>query len=231
MKRLLLISSSNVYGYGYLDQPEPWIRDFLGARKQLLFVPFAGSDRDAYARQIEERFGRMDHDVTSLHESADARAAVIQAEAIFVGGGNTFRLLQMLYSLELVELIRERVLAGTPYIGSSAGSNIAAPTIRTTNDMPIVQPPTFDALHLVEFQLNPHYLDAEAGSTHMGETREERLLQYLEENERPVIGLREGSALLVENDDVTLLGEKTARLFRRGQSPCEVRGAIHDQLK
>ncbi|MCU1245647.1 MAG: peptidase dipeptidase [Acidobacteria bacterium] len=149
------------------------------------------------------------------------------AEAVFVGGGNTFRLLRTLHRRSLVEPIRELVRAGMPYLGSSAGTNVAAPTIKTTNDMPIVEVPSLDGFGFVPFQINPHYLDPSPASTHMGETREERISDYLEENDIPVIGLREGSALRAEQGSVRLVGERTARLFRRGQPPAELApGAI-----
>jgi dipeptidase E len=152
------------------------------------------------------------------------------AEAIFTSGVNNFRLLTMLYERNLLDPIRDAVRnRGVVYIGSSAGTNITAPTIKTTNDMPIVYPPSFDALGLVPFQINPHYLDAEPNSTHKGETREERLLEYLKANEVPVVGLREGSTLLVEDDQVTLLGEKTARVFRRGAEPEEVSPGVWER--
>jgi dipeptidase E len=157
----------------------------------------------------------------SLHEAPDPATAVAKAEAIFTGGGNTFRLLDAVQRLGLVDRIRARVAEGMPYTGASAGTNLACPTIRTTNDMPIVEPASLAALGLVPFQINPHYLDPEPGSTHMGETREQRLLQYHEENALPVVGLREGAMLRVDGDRVTLLGLKGARIFRRGMDPVE----------
>lgn len=216
--RLLLISSSNVHGYGYLDHPEPDIRRFLEGRRKVAFVPFALQDRDAYTAKVAERLSRMGFDTTQVRTRAD----VENASAIFVGGGNTFRLLKTLYDLDLLRAIRDRVLGGTPYLGSSAGSNIAAPTIRTTNDMPIVEPPSFDALNLVPYQINPHYLDADPSSTHMGETREQRIREYLEENQVPVAAIREGTMLWVEDGKTTLLGLRPARIFRRGRDPIEV---------
>ena len=221
-KRLLLISNSTLYGGGYLEHAESEVRDFLGPVKRVLFIPFALTDQDAYAAKARERFSAMKYDFDSLHEATDKRQAVNKAEAVFVGGGNTFRLLKTLYDLELLAPIRERVIAGMPYLGASAGSNIAAPTIKTTNDMPIVEPPSFDALGLVSFQINPHYLDPDPNSRHMGETREERLLQFLEENDTAVIGLREGAMIRVEAGVALLKGSSGARIFRRGQPPFEV---------
>src|SRR4051795_19186 len=189
--RILLLSTSTIYGGEYLDYAEAEVRDFLGAVKRVLFVPFALHDRNAYAGRARKRFAQFGYELDSLQDAKDARAAVASAEAIFIGGGNTWRLLKTLYDLDLLGAIRDRVLAGMPYMGSSAGSNIAGPTIKTTNDMPIVQPPSFDSLGLVPFQINPHYLDPDSGSKHMGETREERILPFLEENDTPVIGLRE----------------------------------------
>src|SRR5688500_11789627 len=165
----------------------------------------------------------MGYDVESIHQASDNQKAVSDAESIFIGGGNTFRLLKSLYETEVLGLIRKRVDAGMLYMGSSAGSNIAGPTIRTTNDMPIVEPPSFDALGLVSFQINPHYLDPDPNSKHMGETREERIIQFLEENETPVVGLREGAMLRIENGTTTLKGSTGARIFRRGHEPVEVK--------
>jgi dipeptidase E len=223
MRKLLLISNSTLHGSGYLDHAENEIRNFLGRVQNLLFVPFALYDRDAYTLTARERFQKMGYVLDSIHTALNPQVAVTNAEALFIGGGNTFRLLKSLYDAEVLETIRRRVNEGMPYIGSSAGSNVAAPTIKTTNDMPIVQPPSFAALGLVPFQINPHFLDPDPKSTHMGETREERIRQFLEENSTPVVGLREGAMLLVENDAIILKGSSGARIFRRGQDPIEVK--------
>ena len=220
---LLLISNSTLHGGGYLDHVENEIRALMGGFKSVVFIPFALHDCDAYAAKAQSRFGAMGYEVHSLHAAADPAAALRGAEVIFVGGGNTFRLLKTLQDLELLEVIRERVRAGMLYIGSSAGSNIAAPTIGTTNDMPIVQPRSFASLNLVPFQINPHYLDAEPASTHMGETREERILQFLEENQTPVVGLREGAWLVVRDGSVVVRGSTGARIFQPGSTPSEMR--------
>ena len=221
MSRLLLISNSTLFGSGYLDHAEAEIRNFLGDLKRVLFVPFALYDRDTYTLTARDRFKRMGYEVSSVHNAVDRFQALSDTGAIFVGGGNTFRLLKTLYDQSLMEPIRQRVARGMPYIGSSAGSNIAGPTIKTTNDMPIVQPPSFDALGLVSFQINPHYLDPDPNSRHMGETREKRLQEFLEENDTPVLGLREGAMALCENGRTVLKGSTGARIFRRGKDPVE----------
>ncbi len=213
--RLLLISSSLVHRYGYLDHPEPEIRRFLTGKRAVAFVPFAAHDHAAYTETVRERFGQMGFDVIPIEQ-------LDKADALFVGGGNTFRLLKKLYDSNLLDVIRQRVRGGLPYIGSSAGSTIAAPTIRTTNDMPIVEVPSLDSLGLIPFQLNCHYLDPDPNSTHQGETREVRLREFHEENNTPVVGLREGTMLWVENGSVRLLGFKPARIFRRGEEPIEM---------
>jgi dipeptidase E len=220
-RRLLLISNSTSHGSGYLDHCETEITDFLGGVGRLLFVPFAIHDRDGYAAKARERFAAMGFAVDSLHDAAEPRRAVAEAEAVFIGGGNTFRLLEALYETGALEAIRGRVEAGMPYMGASAGTNVACPTVRTTNDMPIVEPPGFDAMALVPFQINPHYLDPDPSSTHQGETREQRISEFLEENDLPVVGLREGTWLRVEDGAVTLGGVKPARLFERGAEPAE----------
>lgn len=221
--RLLLISNSTLYGSGYLDHCAAAIERILQPDvSRVLFIPYALFDRDLYAARARQRFARMGFALDSIHDTAGSPAtAVERAEAIFVGGGNTFRLLDALWSNDLIEPISRRVRGGVPYIGSSAGSNVACVTIKTTNDMPIVRPPTFDALNLVAFNINPHYLDPIPGSTHMGETREERIAQFHEENLPPVVGLREGAWLRVDDGAVVLEGSTGARLFRRGQPPEE----------
>jgi dipeptidase E len=225
-RRVLLLSSSNVHGRGYLDHAAPAIRSFLGPLSgPVLFLPFALFDRDAYAERARARFAQLGYALASLHRAANASEAVRSASAFFVGGGNTFRLLNELYRRDLLEPIRQRVAEGIPYVGSSAGSNVAGPTLKTTKDMPIVEPPSFDALGLVDFQISPHYLDPDPASTHMGETQEERIVQYLEENDRPVVGLRERAFLRIEgaplSREVMLEGEAGCRVFRRGASPVE----------
>lgn len=221
--RLLLISNSTLYGGGYLDHCAEAIASFVGPSVgRVLFVPYAVFDRSAYVAKARARFEAMGLALDSVHDARGGPVrAVEEAEALFIGGGNTFRLLDALWRLALIEPIRRRVLAGLPYVGSSAGSNVACPSIRTTNDMPIVEPPSFAAVHLVPFNINPHYQDPVAGSTYMGETREQRIAEFHEENDPPVVGLREGAWLLVDAPIVTLQGSTGARLFRRGTTPTE----------
>jgi dipeptidase E len=221
-KRLLLISNSTLYGGGYLDHAEKEIRNFFGTVRRILFIPFAQRNQDAYAALARQRLAAMGYELDSAHDAFDPKQAVNAAEAVFVGGGNTFRLLKGLYDFELPPPIRRRVTEGMPYLGSSAGSIVACPSLKTTKDMPVVQPPSFDALGLVGFQISPHYLDPDPSSTHMGETQEERINQYLEENHSPVVGLREGTMLHVEQSSIVLKGITAARIFRRGQAPLEV---------
>jgi len=220
-RRLLLISNSTVHGGGYLDHVEEEIRDLVGSGRKVVFVPYALSDRRDYASKAQERFRAMGLSLKSVHDASNLARTVEEAGAIFIGGGNTFRLLKGLQEHHLVDPIRRRVAAGVPYIGSSAGSIVACPSLKTTKDMPVVQPLSFEALDLVPFQISPHYLDPEPTSTHMGETQEERILQFLEENEEPVVGLREGSMLRVQDAAITLRGPNAARIFFRGKTPFE----------
>lgn len=218
--RLLLISNSTMPGEAYLDYPKREIAGFLGIRPvTALFLPFAAVtfSYDDYELRVEERFSEVGHHVTGIHRCENPVAAVRRAEAIVVGGGNTWQLVRKMHELGLMEPIREKVLAGTPFIGWSAGANVACPTLRTTNDMPVTDPLSFNTLELIPFQINPHYLDANPEG-HAGETREQRILEFLEINPgMTVMGLREGTMLRRENDRLSLIGNRSARIFRHGQ--------------
>jgi dipeptidase E len=219
---VLLLSNSTNHGAGYLDHAMAEVKALFGSGRRIAFVPFALADHQAYTAKVTARFEQEGIEVDAVTPDFDGRGVIDRCQAIFVGGGNTFRLLDALQRSTLLHVLRERVIAGMPYLGASAGTNIAAPSIRTTNDMPIVEPASFDALSLVPFQINPHYLDADPASSHMGETRETRLREYLEENEPPVIGLREGAWIRVVGDARTLGGATGARVFRRGAEPVEL---------
>jgi dipeptidase E len=210
--RLLLLSNSTAPGRKYLEHVMDVLSEVLADVRRLVFVPFALADHDGYTAQVATALSPLGIEVVGAHT-----ADVASGEAIFVGGGNTFRLLRALHVRGLLPVIRRRVVDdGVVYIGSSAGTNVACPSIRTTNDMPIVQPPSFEATGLVPFQINPHYLDARPGDMHMGETREERILQFLEENDVPVLGMREGTWLSRDGSTLTLQGDESgARLFQR----------------
>jgi dipeptidase E len=220
-RSLLLISSSVVHGSGYLDHAEAEIRRHFAGLPTVHFVPYALADHDEYAARVKARFDLFGIEIVSLHECPDPVLAVNVTGGLFIGGGNTFRLLTALHERRLLAPIRKRALAGMRYMGSSAGTNVACPTIKTTNDMPIVYPPSFDALDLVPFQINPHYLDPDPTSKHQGETREQRIGEFHEMNTVPVVGLREGAMLDVGDSTVALKGTAPARLFRRGIGPVE----------
>lgn len=223
--RLLLISNSTNAGEAFLGHALKQIGSFLGGKRtETVFIPYAGVtvSWDDYAEKVRTHFGEIGHDVISVHETADPRETVVNAKAIVVGGGNTFHLIKRMQEQRLMDPIREKVLQGTPYIGWSAGSNLACPTIRTTNDMPIVEPESFNALNLVPFQINPHYLDANPEG-HAGETREMRIEEFIEANPGIyVVGLREGTMFLVEKDSIRLLGSRSARIFRKGSEQEEL---------
>jgi dipeptidase E len=225
-RRLLLLSNgSELIGQNPSQFAHGVLKDFLSQSvKRVLFVPFATVmySEDEYLASVSRHFIPLGYEVESLHAVPDAKHAVENTDAIAVGGGNTFCLLRALYRLDVVEVIRERVRSGMPYVGWSAGSNVACPTIRTTNDMPIVEPPTLNALGLIPFQINPHYTDASLAG-HMGETRDERLIEFTHANPGVrVIGLREGTMLRVEGNEITLLGGKPARIFMKGENPRDV---------
>jgi len=222
--RLLLLSNSKNYRHGYLEHAEGTIKGFLGDVQEVLFVPFAGVtvSFDDYTGLVRERFAELGYGLRSVHEVDDAVGAVGGAEAIAVGGGNTFHLLARLYETGLLAAIRARALDGIPYMGWSAGSNVACRSIRTTNDMPIVEPPSFTAFGLVPFQINPHYTEAQIPN-HGGETRAVRIREFVEANPGiHVVGLPEGCILHLEDGELQLVGEKPAKIFLRGEEPFEV---------
>jgi dipeptidase E len=223
--RLLLISNSTNAGEEYLDYPKMEIKKFLGEKKITgLFIPYAGVtiSFDAYAAKVKARFNEVGHDIKSIHEFSDPIQAVKNAEAIIVGGGNTFNLLKMTQENGLIDPVRKKVMNGTPYIGWSAGSNMTCPSIKTTNDMPIVEPPSFNAFNLINFQINPHYLDANPDG-HAGETREDRIKEFLVANKDiTVVGLREGCIFRIEDQQMHFIGNKTLRVFKYGQEPTEM---------
>lgn len=222
--RLLLLSNSTNFGGTFLGHAGDWLRDHLAGARTVVFIPFAAVrfSYDEFVRKVAERFAPLGCEVQGIHAAPDPVAAVRAADAIAVGGGNTFQLLSRMYELELLEPIRERVQAGAPFVGWSAGSNVACPTIRTTNDMPVMEPPSLAALGLIPWQINPHFTDAIIPN-HGGETRSERLLEFLELNPgMPVLGLREGTAVRVEGAAAALLGDRPARAFLTGREPWEV---------
>ncbi|MCA8943342.1 MAG: dipeptidase PepE [Planctomycetes bacterium] len=219
--RLLLVSSSIQHGSGYLEHCADAMTSFFDGCTRIAFVPYALSDHDGYTAKVRARFEELGMSVVSVHEG-DPIGTATAADGVFIGGGNTFRLLKAIYDTGLYDALRSRVADGMPYMGTSAGSNVATATICTTNDMPIVNPPSFTALEFVPFQINPHFIDADPTSTHMGETREVRIAEFHEESRRPVVGLREGSWLLREGDELELQGATGAVLFRRGKPSQEL---------
>jgi len=222
---LLLISNSTMAGEAYLDYPKQNIADFLGSKPvKALFIPYAGVTVtwDDYEAKVKGRFNEIGHDLVSIHKFSDPVKAVEEAEAIVVGGGNTWNLLREIHDNMLTEPIRKKVLGGTKYIGWSAGSNMACPTIKTTNDMPIIDPKGFDALNLIPFQINPHYLDKNPEG-HGGETREDRIMEFLEANkDMTVAGLREGCMFVIEGENYGFIGKLPLRIFQYGKDPYEV---------
>ncbi len=220
-RNLLLVSSSRVYGTGFLEHVSDAIQDHFRNADPVLFVPYALADHNQYEQTVAAAFKSFGANLVSIHHASDPVDAIKHAKGIFIGGGNSFRLLKALYELELIEPIRAAVKSAVPYMGSSAGTNMACPTIRTTNDMPIVEPPSFDALNLVPFQINPHFLDADPNSTHKGETREQRIAEFHEENDTPVVGLREGSWLSIDDESCQLYGHTGMVLFEPQRTAVE----------
>jgi dipeptidase E len=221
--RLLLLSNSRNFGGGYMEHADGWIRSFFAGTRRAAFVPYAGVtlDWNEYEGMVAERFSQMGIEVRSVHHAKHPAQEIESADAVLVGGGNTFHLLKYLYDTGMLWAIRERVRAGAPYMGWSAGSNVACPTIKTTNDMPVVEPARLDATRLVPFQVNPHYTDATLPN-HGGETRAQRLAEFTKSNPGVyVVGLREGSAVEVSNGTTKLLGPHSARIFLDNREPVE----------
>ena len=233
MKHLILASTSTLHGEEYLEYLRPVIRHHFVPGKPVLFLPFArpgGITHSAYTEQARLAFERADLRLEGIDQVKDPKSAISEAGGFFVGGGNTFLLVQQLYRLDLLTPLREAILRGVPYLGTSAGTNIAGLTMQTTNDMPTVYPPSFKTLGLVPFNINPHYLDPDPGSRHKGETRETRIAEFHVFNTPPVIGLREGSWLEVSDDQIILKGDQRARIFKAGKPPVEVQpeSLLHD---
>lgn len=221
---ILLISNSTNAGEEYLAHCIDSISDFLDTHRKAIFIPFAAVtfSYDEYERKVKEKFATIGQKIDSIHKFEDYKKAILEAEAIVVGGGNTFALMKKMIDNDLLDAIKAKVLQGTPYIGWSAGSNVACPTVRTTNDMPIVEPDTFNSIGLVKFQINPHYLDANPQG-HAGETREQRIEEFLEMNRHIyVVGLREGTMLQIKDQNIKLIGKRKARIFKYGESPLEL---------
>ncbi|GAB5557257.1 MAG: dipeptidase PepE [Schleiferiaceae bacterium] len=225
MKRLLIVSTSKIHGSAYMEYIREEVLDFFSGVKTLTFIPYArpgGISHDGYTDIVREALGPFGMEIKGLHEYDNPKEAVTNAEGLFTGGGNTFQLVKTLYELDLMDAISNAVNGGVPYMGSSAGSNITGLSMRTTNDMPIVYPPSFDTLCLVPFNINPHYLDPDPNSKHQGETRETRIKEFHHFNDQLVVGLREGSWLRVEGEDIQLKGEHSARIFEKGKDPWEM---------
>lgn len=225
MKKLLIASTSTVHGKGYLEYILPELSNFFTGVSEILFIPYArpsGISHDVYTEKAQEGFEKINIKLRGIHEFENPIEAINNAQGIFTGGGNTFLLMKQLYDLKLISAIKNVVENGTPYFGTSAGSNITGLTVQNTNDMPIIYPPSFNSFGFINFNINPHYLDPDVSSTHMGETRETRINEFHTLNSTPVLGLREGSWLEVKGVKVLLKGTLNARLFLQNKSPQEL---------
>ena len=226
MKKLIIASTSTVFGSGYLEYLLPTLQLHFKGVKTLIFIPYArpgGISYTNYTSMVKKAFSEIDISVKGLHEFENPKQALLNAEGIFTGGGNTFELLNQLYKKDVLAILKQVLENGTPYLGTSAGSNICGIDMNNTNDMPIVYPPSFKSLGCLYFNINAHYLDPVEGSTHMGETRETRIKEFHVFNKTAVLGLREGGWLSVEGEKITLHGEESARLFQQNQKPVELK--------
>lgn len=225
MKNLIIASTSTIHGGDYLDYLLPVLENHFANCETLLFVPYArpgGITEDAYTKNVSAAFAKINKKVMGLHTFSNPAEAITNAQGIFTGGGNTFLLVTQLYQNKVMEVLSKAIENGIPYLGTSAGSNITGISMQTTNDMPIVYPPSFATLGAIPFNLNPHYLDADSTSKHMGETRETRIKEFHSFNETPVLGLREGSWLDVKGESIILKGTLKARWFTQNQDPVEL---------
>jgi dipeptidase E len=226
MKQLLIASTSTVHGSDYLDYLLEPLKIHFKNVETILFIPFArpgGISHEGYTKIVKLAFSKIDKSVKGLHEFENPKEAINTAKGIFTGGGNTFVLVDQLYKINVIDTLKTAIESGTPYVGTSAGSNICGLTIGTSNDMPIAYPPSFNTLGVIPFNINPHYLDPNPNSTHMGETRETRIQEFHHFNSQPVIGLREGSYLEVLGSKITLKGPLNARVFKKNKMPYELK--------
>lgn len=225
MKKVLIVSTSTIFGSEYLEYILPEVKSFFGDKKNIVFIPYArpgGISHDDYTELAKEKFNSIGLNIKGIHSTEDPVDAIKKADGFFTGGGNTFLLVKQLHELGLMKHIKEAVESGSYYMGTSAGCNITGQNMKTTNDMPIVKPPSFDTLALVPFNLNPHYLDPDLNSKHKGETRETRIKEFHTQNSTPVVGLREGSWIEVINEEATLKGNLKARIFEANKEAYEI---------
>lgn len=224
-KNIIAASTSTIYGGTYLEYLLPELKKLFHNVTEIIFIPYArpgGITHDDYTAIAQKAFSKINISVRGLHTYKDATEALKVAQGIFTGGGNTFVLVNQLYKLDVMHTLRDVILNGTPYLGTSAGSNLCGLTMQTTNDMPIAYPPSFKTLGVLPFNVNPHYLDPDTDSTHMGETRETRIKEYHIYNTVPVLGIREGSWIRVKDKEITLQGDHTARVFKQDKEPYEI---------
>jgi dipeptidase E len=229
MKKIIIASTSTVFGSGYLEYLLPTLQVHFKDVKTLVFIPYArpgGISYDGYTSIAKKAFSKIDVVVKGIHEFENPKQALLNAAGIFTGGGNTFELVNQLYKKDVLVILKQVLENGTPYLGTSAGSNICGVNMKNTNDMPIVYPASFKTLGCIPFNINAHYLDPIEGSTHMGETRETRIKEFHIFNETPVLGIREGGWLSVEGEKITLKGKQSARLFQQNKKPTELESGV-----
>ncbi|MDY8138633.1 dipeptidase PepE [Aquimarina sp. 2201CG5-10] len=225
MQNCIIASTSTIYGSEPLEYLNDALLELFSDCNEILFIPYArpgGISHDQYTASVSKPFKKIGKKVVGLHTFSNPQEAIKNANGIFTGGGNTFLLVDQLYRNKIIEPLQKAINSGTAYLGTSAGSNICGLTMQTTNDMPIVYPPSFKTLGIIPFNINPHYLDPDPDSTHKGETRETRIEEFHNLNSQPVVGLREGSWIRIHNNEITLEGNLSARIFRKNETPYEI---------